>query len=135
VLVEKQRELGKRLGAMVTEGRDQGSVAFPHADFKFFMDADVKKRAERRLVELLSDGEDVTLEQVIANLNKRDKTDSSRPVGPLMKPDDAIVIETSELSIPQVIDRLIEELRAGGADIPAGATSAERLSSAEPKSP
>lgn len=118
VLVEKQRELGRRLGSMVTEGRDQGSVAFPDADFKFFMDATPEKRAERRLVELLADGEDVTLEQVLANVQERDRTDSERDVGPLTVPENAIVIETSELSISQMLDRLLDRLRAGGVEIP-----------------
>ncbi len=126
ILVEKQRELGRRLGSMVTEGRDQGSVAFPDADFKFFMDADVEKRAERRLVELLADGEDVTRQEVLANLQKRDRTDSERSVGPLTVPDGAIVIETSNLSIPQVLDRLLDALRKGGVEIPpAGSASSE----------
>ncbi len=127
VLVEKQRDLGRRLGSMVTEGRDQGSVAFPDAEFKFFMDADLHKRAERRLVELLADGEDVTFEQVLENLQKRDRTDSEREVGPLTVPDGAIVIETSNLSIPQVLDRLLEELRKGGVEIPPTGTASSEL--------
>ena len=115
ILVEKQRELGARLGSMVTEGRDQGSVAFPDADFK---DATPKKRAERRLIELLADGEDVTLEQVLANVEERDRTDSERDVGPLTVPKNAITIETSDLSISQMLDRLLEELRRAGVQIP-----------------
>ncbi len=118
VLVEKQRELGRKLGSMVTEGRDQGSVAFPHADLKFFMDADIRRRAERRLHELLADGEDVTFEQVLANLEQRDRTDAQRSVGPLRVPDGAIVIETSNLSIGQVLERLLEELRKRGYPVP-----------------
>ena len=118
ILVEKQRELGARLGSMVTEGRDQGSVAFPDADFKFFTDATPKKRAERRLIELLADGEDVTLEQVLANVEERDRTDSERDVGPLTVPKNAITIETSDLSISQMLDRLLEELRRAGVQIP-----------------
>ncbi|MBU0618136.1 MAG: (d)CMP kinase [Planctomycetes bacterium] len=118
ILVEKQRELGARLGSMVTEGRDQGSVAFPGADYKFFMDANPKKRAERRLVELLADGEEVTFEQVLANVEERDRTDSERDVGPLTVPENAITIETSDLSISQMLDRLLEELRRAGVQIP-----------------
>lgn len=118
ILVEKQRELGARLGSMVTEGRDQGSVAFPDADFKFFTDATPKKRAERRLVELLADGEEVTFEQVLANVEERDRTDSERDVGPLTVPENAITIETSDLSISQMLDQLLEELRRAGVQIP-----------------
>jgi len=118
ILVRKQQELGRRLGSIVTEGRDQGSVAFPDADLKFFMDATLEKRAERRLIELQADGEDVTLEQVMANVEERDRTDSQRDVAPLTVPDGAVRIDTTHLSISQVIDRLIEELRSRGVTIP-----------------
>lgn len=118
ILVEKQRELGAQLGSMVTEGRDQGSVVFPDADFKFFMDASPEKRAQRRLVELLADGEEVTFEQVLANVEERDRTDSARQVGPLTVPEDAITIETDDLPISQMLDRLLDELREGGVAIP-----------------
>jgi len=118
ILVARQRELGRRLGSLVTEGRDQGSVAFPDADFKFFLDASLDKRAERRLLELRADGEDVTLEQVRANLEERDRTDSQRAVAPLTVPPDAVVIDTTELSISQVLARLVEVLRQGGVAIP-----------------
>ncbi|MFQ5807510.1 MAG: (d)CMP kinase [Phycisphaerae bacterium] len=118
ILVEKQRELGRRLGSMVTEGRDQGSVAFPEADFKFFMDATPKKRAQRRLVELQADGEDVTLDQVLANMQERDRTDSERDVAPLTVPENCITIDTSDLSIGQVLDHLLAVLRRGGVEVP-----------------
>jgi cytidylate kinase len=118
ILVRKQQELGQRLGAMVTEGRDQGSVAFPDAEFKFFMDATLEKRAQRRLIELQAEGEDVTLEQVINNVEERDRTDSQRDVAPLTIPDNAITIDTSDLSISQMIERLLDELRRGGVRIP-----------------
>ena len=69
VLVEKQRAIGRQLGALVTEGRDQGSVVFPDADVKFVLDATDVKRAERRYHEMLAEGEDeVTLEEVLANI-------------------------------------------------------------------
>lgn len=118
VLVEKQQELGQRLGSMVTEGRDQGSVAFPEADFKFFLEATLEKRAQRRLVDLLADGEDVSFDQVLANTQERDRTDSARDVGPLTVPDGAVTIDTSDLSIAQVLDRLLEHLRGSGVRIP-----------------
>ena len=118
VLVAKQRELGVRLGSMVTEGRDQGSVVFPAAEYKFFLDASPRKRAERRLVDLLADGEDVTLEQVLANVEQRDRTDSQREVGPLTVPEDAITIETSALTIAQVIERMLEKVHNGGFENP-----------------
>ena len=118
IMVKKQRELGKRLGAMVTEGRDQGSVVFPDAAFKFFMDASLDKRAQRRLIELLADGEDAALEDVKDNLAERDRTDSERTVGPLSVPRNAIRIETTDLTINQVLDQLLKHIHAGGADVP-----------------
>ncbi len=114
ILVTKQQELGQRLGSMVTEGRDQGSVAFPKAEFKFFLDADVRARAERRYHELQAEGEDVTLEQVMANLIERDRTDSQRAIAPLRRPEGAIVIDTTHCTMAQVIDLLVDHLRRGG---------------------
>lgn len=119
ILVERQRDIGRRLGSLVTEGRDQGSVAFPYADFKFFMDADIQKRAERRYHELLADGEEVTLDEVVANLTQRDRTDSQRKVAPLIEPPGAIHIDTSHLSLHQVLDLMLSHLHAAGVDVPA----------------
>lgn len=118
VLVERQRRLGNVLRDMVTEGRDQGSVVFPDADYKFFLDAGLEKRAERRLIELRADGEEVTYENVLWNLRERDRTDSRRAVGPLVIPPDAVVINTDRMSIQQVLERLLEVLRGGGAEVP-----------------
>ena len=117
ILIEKQREIGRRLNSMVTEGRDQGSTAFPDADFKFFLTADIDKRAERRMHELAAEGEDVTIEQIKANMLERDRTDSQRKVAPLIKPNNAIEIDTSTLTIHQVIDPMIDHLRAAGVEI------------------
>lgn len=119
VLVEKQRELGRQYGVMVTEGRDQGSVAFPDADLKFFFDARIERRAERRYHELLADGEDVTFDEVLENLRKRDKTDSERAVAPLRVPDDAEIVDTSDRSIAQVVDEVLGHVRAAGLAVPA----------------
>jgi cytidylate kinase len=117
-LVQRQRELGVQLGSMVTEGRDQGSVVFTHADFKFFMDADISKRAERRFHELLADGEEVTIEQVIANLRERDNSDAGRDVAPLRIPDGASVIDTTHLSIAEGVDQILVQLERAGVNIP-----------------
>jgi cytidylate kinase len=114
VLIRKQREIAQRLGSLVTEGRDQGTAAFPDADAKFFLDAAIEKRAERRLHDLLADGEDVTLAQVLANIDERDRTDSQRPVAPLTVPADAIRIDTTDLSIHAVLDAIVEHLRKAG---------------------
>jgi len=114
VLIRKQREIAARLGDLVTEGRDQGTAAFPDADIKFFLDAAVEKRAERRYHELLADGEEVTLAQVLANLQERDRTDSERPVAPLTIPPGAIVIDTTHLTIAEVLETLLRHLRERG---------------------
>lgn len=114
VLIRRQRELGARLGDMVTEGRDQGTAAFPDADMKFFLDAARTRRAERRLHELLADGEEVTLDEVLANLDERDRTDAERPVAPLSVPPGAIRIDTTHLSIAEVVGALLEHLERAG---------------------
>lgn len=110
-LIARQREIARRLGSLVTEGRDQGTAAFPDADAKFFLDAALEKRAERRLHDLLADGEEVTPEQVLANLDERDRTDSERPVAPLAVTAGAVRIDTTHLSIAEVLDRIAEHLK------------------------
>jgi CMP/dCMP kinase len=117
-LVAKQREIGCRLGSVVTEGRDQGSVAFPDADVKFFLDASPETRAQRRLQELQAEGQTVSFEQVLANLSTRDRTDSQRATGPLTVPAGAIRIDTSHLTIPQMLELMLDYVRRAG--FPAG---------------
>ena len=109
ILVEKQRVIGRELGSLVTEGRDQGSVVFPDADVKFVMDATLERRAERRYQEMIADGEEITIEQVRDNLALRDR-DDSRQWSPLLAPGQAIRIDTTRLTIPQVIDRLVAHI-------------------------
>ena len=118
ILVEKQREIGRRLGAMVTEGRDQGSLAFPGTRYKFFLQAELEKRAARRLHELLAEGEDVTPEQVREMVLRRDASDARRDVAPLICPPDATVIDTTRASIQQVVEEMLDHLRGKGIDIP-----------------
>lgn len=110
VLIDKQRKLGRKLANMVTEGRDQGTAAFPDADAKFFLDASREKRAARRYHDLQAEGEDVTYEQVLANVDERDRTDSERPVAPLVKPADATVIDTTDTPLAAVLDRIVARL-------------------------
>lgn len=110
LLVEKQRAIGRSLGSVVTEGRDQGSVVFPDADVKFVLDATLERRAQRRYQELAADGEEVPLEKVRDNLALRDR-DDCRQWAPLLEPGEAIVVDTTGLTIPQVIDRLVAHVR------------------------
>ncbi len=107
VLMELQRRLGAALGSFVAEGRDQGSVVFPQADFKFFLDASPAVRARRRYQELRAVGEKVTLKQVQRSIVQRDRRDSSRPVAPMVQPPGAIAINTSDMDIPQVTAALL----------------------------
>lgn len=109
LLVEKQRSIGAALGSCVSEGRDQGSVVFPNADAKFVLEASIERRAKRRLAEMTADGEEVSLDQVRANLEKRDRVDS-RQWAPLLASGEAIVIDTTSLSIPDVIDAILQRL-------------------------
>ena len=109
-LVELQRLLTAG-GDFVTEGRDQGTVAFPAAECKFFLTASPQERARRRLHDLQSQGEPVALEQVLVAQERRDREDASRPVGPLVPAADAIPINTDGLTLDQVVGRLEELAR------------------------
>ncbi|MCC7290901.1 MAG: (d)CMP kinase [Phycisphaerales bacterium] len=111
MLVLRQRQIGAELGSLVTEGRDQGSVVFPYADVKFVLDASVQKRAERRVQELVADGHDVSLQSVMQNLTTRDGIDS-RQWAPLLPEGVAIIIDTTEMKLSDVVERLEKEVRA-----------------------
>ncbi len=97
-------------GGVVMEGRDIGTVVFPDAEVKFYLDADVNVRAQRRYAELKEKGEAVTLEQVQAALIERDRRDSTREIAPLRCAADAIVVNSSHLSVAQVVERLTSEI-------------------------
>jgi len=111
-MVAHQRQLAGRTGVVV-EGRDTGSVVFPDAPHKFFLDADLTTRAERRRQELLKlYGEPTPLAQIREELHFRDAIDASRPVGRLVKPRGALVIDTTRLSAQQVVRRMLQHIRA-----------------------
>lgn len=107
-MVRKQRVIGAQHPRLVTEGRDQGSVVFPDAAIKFYLDADPEVRAQRRIAQLGLE-ESVGLEEMCQRIIKRDKTDSSRTDGPLVCPDDAIRIDTAQHDLQGVVD-LLEKL-------------------------
>jgi cytidylate kinase len=109
-MVEIQRNIGKKTNCVV-EGRDIGTVVFPDAEFKIFMVADVKMRAERRLKELHEMGEKRSLQEVMTDLKRRDEKDSTRSHSPLQKADEAIEIDTSMLSIDQQVEKIIYLVR------------------------
>ena len=107
-MVTRQRDLGKRGGVM--NGRDIGTVVFPDADFKFFLDAAAEERAERRFKEDSLVNPEVTLAQTLAEINERDRRDSTRADSPLKIADDAIVIDSTDLSIQAVLERMLEHV-------------------------
>ena len=104
-MVAAQRALGEA-GGLVAEGRDMGTVVFPHADLKFFLDARLGERAQRRHKELAAKGESVDQSQVEADLRTRDDRDSTRAVAPLKQAEDAIRVDTTELGIDEVVAAL-----------------------------
>jgi cytidylate kinase len=105
-LVEMQRQYATDHQKVVTEGRDQGTVAFPQADIKFYLTADDNVRAKRRYSELKTIGKEESLEDVHKEISNRDKSDQVRQVGPLKPADDAIVIDTTALTLEQVVEKL-----------------------------
>ena len=92
----------------VLEGRDIGTVVFPNADFKFFLIADITIRAKRRFLDLQESNELLTLSELIESIRKRDELDSKRDFSPLRQAKDAIVIDTSFLTIEQQVNRIVE---------------------------
>ncbi|HEY2414749.1 MAG TPA: (d)CMP kinase [Pirellulaceae bacterium] len=109
-LVELQRQIAAGRD-LVTEGRDQSTVAFPNADCKIFLTASREERARRRFEELSNRGELVTFEDVLAQQDERDRRDESRLVGRLLKADDAIEVPTDGLTLEQVVERLEQIVR------------------------
>ncbi len=112
VMVKLQQQIGRERGNIVTEGRDQGSVVFPDAGLKVYLDASPQERARRRVEQLRAKGESADYQQILDQIIIRDKRDSSRSVGPLSIPQGAKVIDTTNLTQDQVIELLVEQARA-----------------------
>ncbi len=106
-LVQVQQELAGR-NAVVMAGRDIGTVVLPKADLKVYLDASVEERARRRFAELLALGQDVTEENVLRDLRRRDRIDSERSVSPLRPADDAVALDTDGLTLEEVVQRVME---------------------------
>ncbi|RMF97575.1 MAG: (d)CMP kinase [Candidatus Schekmanbacteria bacterium] len=106
-LLDIQRNLGKN-GGVVMDGRDIGTVIFPDADVKFFIDASVEERARRRLKDHIAQGEKTTLDALIEEIKKRDKDDSTRKHAPLKKAEDAIYIDTTGRNVSEIVDELLK---------------------------
>lgn len=105
-LVEMQRKMGSSK-SVVLEGRDIGTVVFPNADIKFYLTASVEERARRRQRDLEKKGEIIDIETVKSELETRDYNDMNREVSPLKKADDAILVDTTSLSIQDTVDKVI----------------------------
>ncbi len=110
-MVAKQRKLGEEGGA-VMEGRDIGTVVLPHADKKFYIDASFDVRVGRRHKELNENGASLTEEEVRKDLKIRDDSDFNRAIGPLKKAEDAIAVDTTDLTIEGVVDKVLSLIKA-----------------------
>ncbi len=110
-LVQMQRDFAARFPKVVTEGRDQGTVAFPEAQWKFFLEADAAERARRRQKDLAAVGKQVSLEELQALILSRDASDLNRSVGPLVATAAALHIDTTPISAEQVVDKILQIIR------------------------
>ena len=109
-LTEMQRAIGNK-GAIVAEGRDMGTVVFPQATHKFFLDASPEERARRRQKQLLEKGQKVDYAELLEQIKKRDRDDSSRSLAPLKPAADAIVIDSSRMSIDEVVSYMLQTVQ------------------------
>ena len=114
-LLELQRRLGRAAtNGAVLEGRDIGTVVFPDAKGKFFLTADPRVRAERRYRELIAKGTQTTVDAVLAEQERRDRDDANRAVAPLKQAEDAELVNSTQLTLDQVVDRMEQSLRRRG---------------------
>jgi cytidylate kinase len=109
-MLELQRRLGRK-GSVVAEGRDIGTVVFPEAEVKIYLDASTEERARRRFEELRKAGRTVSLEETRREMGERDKRDSERDLAPLRKAENALVIDSSALDAQAVAERVIQAIR------------------------
>ncbi len=105
-----QREMGLN-GNVVIEGRDTGTAIFPEAENKFYLDAGIEERARRRYEDLKSNDPALSLEKTIEDIKKRDSRDSSRESSPLVRTDDMIYIDSTDLSIEEVVTKILDHLK------------------------
>ena len=110
-LVRMQRQFAKDHKKIVTEGRDQGTVAFADADYKFFLTAEPRERARRRQIQLAEAGKDISFKQILNGMEKRDHSDTNRSHGPLKPADDAVIIDTTDSTVEKVVEKMLEYIR------------------------
>ncbi|EPJ47775.1 MAG: cytidylate kinase [Osedax symbiont Rs2] len=112
-LLNRQREFAQSPG-LIADGRDMGTVVFPEAQLKVYLDASVEERANRRYKQLINKGLDASLEVILIDLKKRDDRDMQRAVAPLKPAEQALVLDSTSLSIQQVLETVLEEARHKG---------------------
>lgn len=110
VMVKRQQAFGIK-SSLVSDGRDQGTIVFPKADYKFYVDADINERVNRRYRELVAAGKTVDIKVLHAEMQDRDQKDFSRAVGPLKKADDAIVLDSTGLTVEGTVDKIMTYLK------------------------
>ena len=108
-LTGMQRELGRQ-GRLVAEGRDMGTVVFPQAAHKFFLSASAGERAKRRKMQMENQGEEMAYEEILAQIEARDLADSTRSIAPLQAAPDCIVIDSSDLTVEDVLEKIVTEM-------------------------
>ena len=108
-LLQLQREAGAE-GGIVAEGRDMGSVVFPHADYKFYLDADIEERIKRRHKDLLGKGNSSELQSIQKDMLARDKQDSEREIAPLKPTSCSIIIDSTDLSVVETVEKIIQQV-------------------------
>lgn len=108
-LTGMQRELGRQ-GRLVAEGRDMGTVVFPQAAHKFFLSASAGERAKRRKMQMENQGEEMAYEEILAQIEARDLADSTRSIAPLRAAPDCIVIDSSDLTVENVLEKIVTEM-------------------------
>lgn len=109
-MVAQQQEMGKG-GGVVMDGRDIGTTVFPNAELKIFVTASAEVRAQRRYDELTAKGEKCDFQEILTNVQERDRIDSTREVSPLKKADDAITLDNSQMTIPEQKEWLMEQVK------------------------
>ncbi len=112
-LLDRQREFAQ-LPGLIADGRDMGTVVFPNAQLKVYLDASVEERANRRYKQLINKGLDASLEEILVELQKRDERDTQRAVAPLRPAEEAIMLDSTSLTIEQVLEIVLEEARHRG---------------------
>jgi len=115
IMVEWQREIGAKK-SVVVEGRDTGTIVFPDAKTKFYLDANVEERSQRRMLELQDKGIDVDMRRLEEQIVQRDHSDKSRDVGPLKLAKDAHFIDSTNLNIDQVVEKMLEIIEENGSE-------------------